>query len=49
MRYYAGLISDSEIDLVAADVNGDGNVNTKDATRILRYYAELIDSLRPEK
>ena len=49
LRYYAGLISDSEIDLVAADVNGDGNVNTKDATRILRYYAELIDSLRPEK
>ena len=47
LRYYAGLISDSEIDLVAADVNGDGNVNTKDATRILRYYAELIDSLRP--
>ncbi|MBQ7000685.1 MAG: leucine-rich repeat protein, partial [Oscillospiraceae bacterium] len=36
LRYYAGLISDSEIDLVAADVNGDGNVNTKDATRILR-------------
>ena len=29
-------------DILWGDANGDGKVNTKDATRILRYYAELI-------
>ena len=28
-------------EILWGDANGDGNVNTKDATRILRYYAEL--------
>ncbi len=42
LNYDAELITSDEIDLEAADVNGDKKVNSLDAVYILRYDAEII-------
>lgn len=39
-KYVAGYINDDEIDLVAADVNEDGEVTVEDARDIQQYIAE---------
>lgn len=41
LRYIAGLVDKTAIDLAAADFNGDGAVNTRDARGILRFIAGL--------
>jgi metallophosphoesterase superfamily enzyme len=41
LRYIAGLVDESEIDLSAADYNHDGRVNARDARAILRFIAGL--------
>ncbi len=44
LKYDAGLIDESKINLKASDVNGDRRVDNLDATRVLKYDAGLISS-----
>ena len=41
LRFAAGLLSDADIDKAAADYNGDGKVNARDARMLLRIAAGL--------
>ena len=43
LRYEAGLIAESTINLSAADVDGDGYADSWDASLILRFEAGLIE------
>ena len=42
LNYYVGKLSDSDINVLAADVNGDTRVNIRDVAAILYYYAKDI-------
>lgn len=42
LQFAAELLSEANIQTVAADVNGDGKVTTADAALVLQYAAELI-------
>jgi hypothetical protein len=43
LKYAAGLITESDLDLTWGDVNGDGKVNSRDARLILQMRAEMIE------
>ncbi len=43
LKYDAGIIDETGLDLSVADVNGDGKVNNLDATCILKYDAGIIN------
>jgi hypothetical protein len=45
LKYKAGKLVLTEVELKAADVNSDGVVTSSDATTILKYKAGKIDSL----
>ncbi len=45
LRYDAGAIDLTDVQLKAGDVNGDGEVDNLDAAKILQYDAGIIDSL----
>ena len=42
-KYIAGLVTLSDTQKAAADVNNDGSVSIIDATQIQKYIAGLID------
>ena len=44
MRKYIAHLTD-DIDLAAADVNGDGSVDMKDVLLVRKFIARLIESL----
>ncbi len=46
MKFDVGLISFTNAEKKAADVNGDGEVNMIDALRIQKFDAGLADTLR---
>lgn len=44
-RYLADLFDLTEKQLLAADLNGDGEITSADAVRMARYLAGLIESV----
>ena len=44
LQYYAGKITEEDLNIDLADVDGDGDITSTDARLILQYYAGKIDS-----
>ncbi|MBO5796846.1 MAG: hypothetical protein J6R77_00675, partial [Clostridia bacterium] len=44
LQFYAGKITENDLNVAVADVDGDGQITSTDARLILQYYAEKIDA-----
>ena len=43
LQYYAGKITEEDLNIDLADVDGDGDITSTDARLILQYYAGKIE------